>query len=106
MFAEAGHADAGGGTFAELTGAQPPLLSPAFRPKKDGSVRRGGYYYRLDRSNGGWCCYAWPVDTEDSGLRTFYIDSGEELRATRGYAGPLAPLPGAVSRDRSWSSAG
>ncbi|MHC4818341.1 MAG: hypothetical protein ACYTF8_09825 [Planctomycetota bacterium] len=105
MFAEAGHGDTRGATFAELTGAEPPLLTPRFRPSADGSVQRGGYYYRLDRTGGGWCCYAWPAEEKDSGQRTFYVDAGEQILATRGFAGRLAPLPDAV-RDGSWTAAG
>ncbi|MHC4973174.1 MAG: hypothetical protein ACYTG3_12660 [Planctomycetota bacterium] len=105
MFVEAGHGDGAGATFAELTGAEPPLLSPRFRPSEDGSVRSGGYYFRLDRKDGSWCCYAWPVDETDSERRTFHVDGTEEILATRGFAGRLAPLPDAV-RDGSWTSAG
>lgn len=113
QFREAGHADSA--SFAELTGVagvrggaplKTPLLSTAFRPADDGSVQRGGYYYRLDRARDRWCCYAWSVEQKDSGLRTFYIDADEEILATRGYAGDLAPDPSAIHQDASWSAGG
>jgi hypothetical protein len=116
LFREAGHTDGGGGSFADLTGVadlrggaplKTPLLSRAFRPTGGAHVERGGYYFRLDRTDGTWQCYTWPVDAEDKEHRTFYVDAAEEILATRGYAGQRAPSPDAVRRDgRAWTSAG
>jgi prepilin-type N-terminal cleavage/methylation domain-containing protein len=92
----------------------------------NGEVQRGGYFFRmylpdsaglgLKETNAGiaagtldpylsslhWCCYAFPVNYEGSGRRTFFVNQHGEMLATdeATYTGPncAALLPSAAFR--------
>jgi prepilin-type N-terminal cleavage/methylation domain-containing protein len=93
----------------------PPVLSGAFRVlNAGGEVSRSGYFFTMfiPDSNGApvqepqagyaaggaqdadlaettWCAYAWPVNYNQSGNRTFFTNQGGDLVATEfnGYSG-------------------
>ncbi len=86
----------------------PPVLSGAFRVLNgNGEVSRSGYFFTvyLPDANGAgvaepqagyagggnqdadlaettWCCYAWPVNYNQSGNRTFFTNQGGDVVAT------------------------
>ena len=85
----------------------PPVLSGAFRVlNANGEVCRSGYFFRIYLPNGAgagvgepqagytaalvnadlsettWCGYAWPVNYQQSGNRTFFSNQGGDLIAT------------------------
>ena len=87
----------------------PPVLSGAFRVLNDGGeVSRSGYFFKVflpgdDPLGGGvaepkagydgtgldadlaettWCCYAWPVNYNQSGNRTFFTNQAGDVVAT------------------------
>ena len=86
----------------------PPVLSGAFRVlNANGEVSRSGYFFRVfipdnagapiaepqagftvgggldpDLSETTWCAYAWPVNYNQSGNRTFFTNQGGDLVAT------------------------
>ncbi|NNF56893.1 MAG: DUF2950 family protein [Rhodothermaceae bacterium] len=83
----------------------PPVLSGAFRVlNAQGEVSRSGYFFRIflpdaaglgegepqagyaddgtldpDLSETTWCCYAWPVNYNQSGNRTFFTNQGGDV---------------------------
>jgi hypothetical protein len=83
----------------------PPVLSGAFRVMNgDGEVSRSGYFFKIylpDAAGAGvgepqagyaddgsldgdlaettWCCYAWPVNYNQSGNRTFFTNQGGDV---------------------------
>jgi prepilin-type N-terminal cleavage/methylation domain-containing protein len=93
----------------------PPVLSGAFRVlNANGEVSRSGYFFKVflpdntgagveepttgfdtgvgqdaDLSETTWCCYAWPVNYNQSGNRTFFTNQGGDVVATEesGYSG-------------------
>ena len=93
----------------------PPVLSGAFRVlNANGEVSRSGYFFTMflpdnngapvqepqagyaaggaqdaDLSETTWCCYAWPVNYNQSGNRTFFTNQGGDVVATEanGYSG-------------------
>ena len=115
-----------GGTGRLLAGTvlTPPVLSGAFRILNvNGEVSRSGYFFRMflpnpagagvgepttgftgalvnaDLSETTWCAYAWPVNYQQSGNRTFFTNQGGDLIATEKstYSGTGAgPLPDAA----------
>ena len=102
----------------------PPVLSGAFRIlNPNGEVSRSGYFFRMFLPNGAgagvgepqtgyvaglvnadlaettWCAYAWPVNYQQSGNRTFFTNQAGDVIATEfnGYSGTGAgPLPAAA----------
>ncbi len=86
----------------------PPVLSGAFRIlNANGEVSRSGYFFRMnlpddagdgvpepqagyaddgslngDLAETTWCCYAWPVNYNQSGNRTFFTNQGGDVVAT------------------------
>jgi prepilin-type N-terminal cleavage/methylation domain-containing protein len=86
----------------------PPVLSGAFRIlNAAGEVSRSGYFFKVflpdaggaplaepqtgfttgggqnpDLSETTWCCYAWPVNYNQSGNRTFFTNQGGDVVAT------------------------
>jgi prepilin-type N-terminal cleavage/methylation domain-containing protein len=101
----------------------PPVLSGAFRVLNANSeVTRSGYFFQMylpgaagvgtaehnansytvgggqdpDLAETTWCCYAWPVNYNQSGNRTFFVNqAGDVLACERGNytgtgAGPLS----------------
>ncbi len=86
----------------------PPVLSGAFRVlNANGEVSRSGYFFRVylpddagdgvgepqvgyaddgslngDLAETTWCCYAWPVNYNQSGNRTFFTNQGGDVIAT------------------------
>lgn len=90
----------------------PPVLSGAFRVlNAAGEVSRSGYFFTMflpdnngagvqepqtgyatgvgqdsDLSETTWCCYAWPVNYNQSGNRTFFTNQGGDLVATESNA--------------------
>jgi prepilin-type N-terminal cleavage/methylation domain-containing protein len=86
----------------------PPVLSGAFRVLNANSeVSRSGYFFTMylpdnagagvqepvagyatgggqdpDLSETTWCCYAWPVNYNQSGNRTFFTNQGGDVVAT------------------------
>ena len=85
----------------------PPVLSGAFRIlNANGEVSRSGYFFRVFLPDGAgvgmgepqtgftaallnadlaettWCAYAWPVNYQQSGNRTFFTNQGGDLVAT------------------------
>ena len=115
-----------GGTGRLLAGTvlTPPVLSGAFRVLNvNGEVSRSGYFFRMflpnaagagigepqtgytaalvnpDLSETTWCAYAWPVNYQQSGNRTFFTNQGGDVIATEKntYSGTGAgPLPDAA----------
>ena len=98
-----------GGTGRLLAGTvlTPPVLSGAFRVLNPaGEVSRSGYFFHMflpgpagvgageptggftaaminaDLSETTWCAYAWPVNYQQSGNRTFFTNQGGDLIAT------------------------
>ena len=84
----------------------PPVLSGAFRVlNPNGEVSRSGYFFRVflpddagagigepqtgytaalvnaDLSETTWCAYAWPVNYNQSGNRTFFTNQGGDVTA-------------------------
>jgi prepilin-type N-terminal cleavage/methylation domain-containing protein len=84
----------------------PPVLSGAFRVlNANGEVTRSGYFFKMylpDASGDGvaepvagfgiglvdpdlaettWCCYAWPVNYNQSGNRTFFVNQAGDVLA-------------------------
>ena len=83
----------------------PPVLSGAFRVlNASGEVSRSGYFFRIfmpdaggagvgepqagyaddgtldgDLSETTWCCYAWPVNYNQSGNRVFFTNQGGDV---------------------------
>jgi prepilin-type N-terminal cleavage/methylation domain-containing protein len=83
----------------------PPVLSGSFRVlNANGEVSRSGYFFHMflpDNAGAGvgepqagfaddgtldgdlaettWCCYAWPVNYNQSGNRTFFTNQGGDL---------------------------
>ena len=114
----------GTGRLAPGTVLTPPVLSGAFRVlNANGEVSRSGYFFRVylpnaagagigepqtgytaallnaDLSETTWCAYAWPVNYQQSGNRTFFTNQGGDVIATEfnGYSGTGAgPLPAAA----------
>lgn len=104
----------------------PAVLASSFQTvNADGETSATGYQYRIflpdiggdglgELAGGGspagvdpdlaesvWCCYAWPTNYEQSGVRTFFTShNGEVLFAAFGdYSGPgNGPGPGAALR--------
>ena len=96
----------------------PPVLSGAFRVlNPQGEVSRSGYFFRVfipdalgapigeptagfavggaqnpDLCETTWCAYAWPVNYNQSGNRTFFTNQGGDLVATEkaSYSGATA----------------
>ncbi|MFI5401863.1 MAG: hypothetical protein ACHQ1G_02925 [Planctomycetota bacterium] len=91
-------------------GAGPLLVLP--RPIDRGRMLRRGYYYRMylprrgggliaERADGGfakgdvdpdraetmWCLYAWPIEEQYAGQRTFFVSSEGDVVATGWYGG-------------------
>ena len=86
----------------------PPVLSGAFRVlNANGEVSRSGYFFTMaipdnagagvpepqagfavgggqnpDLSETTWCAYAWPVNYNQSGNRTFFTNQGGDIVAT------------------------
>ena len=86
----------------------PPVLSGAFRVlNENGEVSRSGYFFRMnlpddtgaplpepqtgyeigggqnpDLAETTWCAYAWPVNYNQSGNRTFFTNQGGDVVAT------------------------
>ena len=86
----------------------PPVLSGAFKVlNANGEVSRSGYFFRVylpDNAGAGvgepavgyaddgsldgdlaettWCCYAWPVNYNQSGNRTFFTNQGGDVVTT------------------------
>ena len=89
----------------------PPVLSGAFRVLNDNSeVSRSGYFFKMylpgpdtpgegiiepndtgyqdddsldpDLAETTWCCYAWPVNYNQSGNRTFFTNQAGDVVAT------------------------
>ena len=86
----------------------PPVLSGAFRVLNgNGEVSRSGYFFRIHLPNNAgagvgepdvgyaddntldgdlaettWCCYAWPVNYNQSGNRTFFTNQGGDVVGT------------------------
>jgi prepilin-type N-terminal cleavage/methylation domain-containing protein len=94
----------------------PPVLSGAFRVlNANGQVSRSGYFFRMHLPAAGgvgvpepqtgyddtmmdrdlvettWCCYAWPVNYNQSGNRTFFTNQAGDVVATEDstYSGTL-----------------
>ena len=102
----------------------PPVLSGAFRVlNAAGEVSRSGYFFHMylagpagagvaepqagftaailnaDLSETTWCAYAWPVNYQQSGNRTFFTNQGGDLIATEKntYSGTgNGPVPSAA----------
>jgi prepilin-type N-terminal cleavage/methylation domain-containing protein len=104
----------------------PPVLSGAFRVLNvSGEVTRSGYFFRMhlpgpntpgegvgepqtgytaalidaDLVETTWCCYAWPVNYNQSGNRTFFTNQAGDVVATEAaaYSGTTAgPNPDAA----------
>jgi prepilin-type N-terminal cleavage/methylation domain-containing protein len=92
----------------------PPVLSGAFRVlNANGEVTRSGYFFRMhlpgpntpgegvgepqagyapggmidaDLVETTWCCYAWPVNYNQSGNRTFFTNQAGDVVATEAAA--------------------
>ena len=90
----------------------PPVLSGSFRVLNGaGEVSRSGYFFTMflpDNNGAGvqepqagyaaggaqdsdlaettWCCYAWPVNYNQSGNRTFFTNQGGDVVATEAAA--------------------
>ena len=90
------------------TALVPPVLSGAFRVlNAAGEVSRSGYFFKIylpagadttaeedqtagyvdgdvdyDYAETTWCCYAWPVNYNQSGNRTFFTNQGGDVIAT------------------------
>lgn len=87
-----------------------PILGS--RPFERGRVMRRGYYYRLylprlgggliaermeggfakgevdpDRAEREWCVYAWPIEDQYAGQRTFFASGEGDVWATQGLHG-------------------
>jgi type IV pilus assembly protein PilA len=86
----------------------PPVLSGAFRVlNANGEVSRSGYFFKIylpedaagsstgepaagyaagavepDLSETTWCCYAWPVNYNQSGNRSFFTNQGGDVLGT------------------------
>jgi len=102
-----------GGTGRLLAGTvlTPPVLSGAFRVlNANGEVSRSGYFFRMflpdaagagigepqtgytaalvnaDLSETTWCAYAWPVNYQQSGNRSFFTNQGGDVIATEAAA--------------------
>jgi prepilin-type N-terminal cleavage/methylation domain-containing protein len=114
----------GTGRLAPGTVLTPSVLSGAFRVlNANGEVSRSGYFFRVflpdpagagvgepstgftaamvnaDLSETTWCAYAWPVNYQQSGNRTFFTNQGGDVIATEfnGYSGTGAgPVPAAA----------
>jgi type IV pilus assembly protein PilA len=91
----------------------PPVLSGAFRVLNgNNEVTRSGYFFAMylpgdagapeaedaadlwadvneDLAETTWCCYAWPVNYNQSGNRTFFTNQAGDVLATEvaGYSG-------------------
>ena len=114
----------GTGRLAAGTVLTPPVLSGAFRVlNANGEVSRSGYFFRVfmpnaagagigepqagytaalvnpDLSETTWCAYAWPVNYQQSGNRTFFTNQGGDVIATEfaGYSGTGAGPVGAAA---------
>src|SRR5262245_47901942 len=102
----------------------PPVLSGSFRVlNANGEVSRSGYFFRMFLPDGAgagvgeptagftaallnadlaettWCSYAWPVNYQQSGNRTFFTNQGGDIVATEAaaYSGTgKGPLPDAA----------
>ena len=88
----------------------PPVLSNAFGNVANSQVVRSGYIFQMylpDNTNAGiaeqatggdptnaggvdptraevlWCCYAWPSALNNSGKRTFFINQGGDVLASK-----------------------
>lgn len=99
---------------------KPTLVGPSFRGVSPlGEFVRAGYYFRLylpgptgegllELPGGGadatvdagraetiWCIYAWPVNMNSSGRRTFFTNQAGSFLYTESalYTGPGAPIP-------------
>ena len=101
----------------------PPVLSGAFRVLNGGGeVSRSGYFFRVwlpqiaaagaaigepqagfvaasiepDLAETTWCAYAWPVNYNQSGNRTFFTNQAGDVIATESaaYSGTTAGPPG------------
>jgi prepilin-type N-terminal cleavage/methylation domain-containing protein len=109
----------------------PPVISSAFRnPNSNGEVEKGGYYFKIylpdasgigvcpdETSNYGvidadlaeviWCCYAWPNNYGNSGIRTFMVNQAGDILTTDDnlYNASAAPLdPNAAFRSSTSGS--
>ncbi len=86
----------------------PPVLSGAFRQlNANGEVSRSGYFFQMylpddngagvaepqagyapggainaDLAETTWCCYAWPVNYNQSGNRTFFTNQAGDVTTT------------------------
>jgi prepilin-type N-terminal cleavage/methylation domain-containing protein len=97
----------GTGRLAPGTVLTPPVLSGAFRVlNANGEVSRSGYFFKMylpgpagvgvgepaagytaailnaDLAETTWCAYAWPVNYQQSGNRTFFTNQGGDVIAT------------------------
>ena len=97
----------------------PPVLSPKFRAVEQGRVQRNGYYFRIflpqrggqglaegeaglrtgdvdaELAETAWCAYAWPVERDVTGRRTFFVNQAGDVLETSdgGYSGERGPEP-------------
>jgi prepilin-type N-terminal cleavage/methylation domain-containing protein len=95
----------GGGIGRMAAVLVPPVLSGAFRVlNANGEVSRSGYFFHIMLPSGAgaavvepqvgfaddatldgdlaettWCCYAWPVNYNQSGNRTFFTNQGGDV---------------------------
>jgi len=101
-----------------------PVLRPMVFDK--GRMLRRGYAYRLylprrgggliaerikggfakgevdpDRAETSWCIYAWPVEEQDAGSRTFFVSSEGDILATGWYEGPDPSIQGGYAADHA-----
>jgi prepilin-type N-terminal cleavage/methylation domain-containing protein len=104
---------------------QIPVLSAAFRNVQNSRVTRSGYNFQMflpiasgagqaEQPTGGytpgiidpalaevsWCCYAWPVNHNGSGNRTFFVNQTGDIIATddSAYTGASGPASNAAFR--------
>jgi prepilin-type N-terminal cleavage/methylation domain-containing protein len=112
---------------------RPAVLSGAFRVlNTEGEVSRSGYFFKLylpadgttaagepqagfaegdvdyDLGETTWCCYAWPVNYNQSGNRTFFTNQGGDVIATEdsAYSGSGSALSDAANAAAAFQAVG
>ena len=112
----------------------PAVLSGSFRVLNgDGEVSRSGYFFKIylpnaagagvgepqlgylddgsldgDLAETTWCAYAWPVNYNQSGNRTFFTNQGGDVIGTEfaGYSGQAAVLGTDAGSDAAFTTPG
>ena len=126
-----GEAVANGSRIAALV---PPVLSTSFQSVSAGMVSRSGYFFRMvlpdaaadgsglvptadtefaaggtdpDLAETTWCRYAWPVNYNQSGNRTFFVNQAGDVLQTEDedYSG-LGAGPADTNADAAFAAAG